>query len=317
MSVLYLSEADVEQLIAMPMVIEVMREAFQQLAAGQAHNVPRQRTRASGICLHSMSASADYLQVVGWKQYTTTRRGARFHVGLYGQLTGEMLALIEANRLGQARTGAVTGLAIDLLVPAGVDRLGLIGTGWQAESQLEAAAAVRPLRVASVYSRNEQRRVDFCRRMSERLNLEVTAVEHAQRAVTDQPLVITATTSATPVLEGSWLARPALVCAAGSNWKNKAELDMETIRRADRIVCDDIACCQLEAGDFVQALAQGVVRWSAMQNLAEVVQNPAATDLDQIVVFKSVGMALEDVALAAQLLELAQQQGLGRALEIA
>ncbi len=144
MSVLLLRETDVEQLLDMSMTIDVMAEAFRQLAEGHAENVPRRRAQASGIVLHSMSAAAGYLGMLGWKQYTTTRSGARFHVGLYDQESGELIALIEADRLGQMRTGAVTGLAASLLASSDAQEVGLFGSGWQAESQLAAVATARP-----------------------------------------------------------------------------------------------------------------------------------------------------------------------------
>lgn len=230
MSVLFLREAEVEQLLDMPTTIAVIREAFRQLAADRVQNVPRQRARGNGIILHSMSAAADYLGVVGWKQYTTTKAGAKFHVGLYEQATGSLIALIEADRLGQMRTGAVTGIAASVLANRESDRVGVLGSGWQAESQLEAVATACNTARAVVYSRDASRREAFAANMSARLGIEVVAVTEPRDAVESLPIVITATTSRTPVFDGNWLCEGALVCAIGSNSPQRAELDLTTVR---------------------------------------------------------------------------------------
>jgi ornithine cyclodeaminase/alanine dehydrogenase len=318
MPVLHLTETDVERLLDMPTAVDAVEEAFRQVAAGQAANVPRQRAVGRGIVLHSMSAAADYLGLVGWKCYTTTKAGAKFLVGLYESQTGSLVALIEADRLGQIRTGATTAVAVRHLAHAAADELGLIGTGWQAESQLTAVAAVRPLRRAKVYSRDAVRREDFARRMSQQLGLEVMPVGDAHGAVEGMPLVVTATTSRKPVLEAAWLAPGALVAAMGSNWLDKAEIDAATVARAGLIVCDDVTCCQHEAGDFREALAQGLFDWSRAVNLADVVsgRHPGRVEASEIVLFKSVGMALEDVAVGHRVLTLAREQGAGRELTI-
>ena len=156
MPAIYLSEQDVAALVDMPLVVEAVEESFARLAAGEAENVPRARSKAPGVVLHSMSAAAGYLGVVGWKNYTTTREAARFLVGIHSATTGELVALIEADRLGQYRTGAATGVAIRHLTPDNVDRLAIFGTGWQAETQLLAACCVRPIRMALVYSRSAE-----------------------------------------------------------------------------------------------------------------------------------------------------------------
>ncbi|MBP85836.1 MAG: ornithine cyclodeaminase [Planctomycetaceae bacterium] len=309
---LYLRESDVEQLLDMPTTLEVVEEAFRQLSAGNADNVPRQRAKATGILLHSMSAAADYLGLVGWKQYTTTHSGAKFHIGLYDQASGELIALIAADRLGQMRTGAVTGVAAKYLASINATKVGLFGSGWQAESQLEAVAAARPIGQAFVYSRHPERRQAFASKMSEKLNLQVTAVDEPRQAVEGLPIVITATTSREPVFDGEWLSDGSLVCAIGSNWLNKAEIDLATIRRGKLVVCDSVECCRHEAGDFVPALEQGVFRWEDAVELGDVVSSSnAARDQEGITVFKSVGMAIEDVAVAAKVVELAKDAGLG------
>lgn len=300
----YISESEVEQELTMPRAVEAVRGAFRALSQGTADNVPRVRAKAKGIVLHSMSAAADYLGLVGWKQYTSTRHGARFHVGLYSQQSGELLALVEADRLGQLRTGAVTGLAVDLLADPNLDRCAILGTGWQAESQLEAVAAVRTMKQIRCFSRREELRTRFAQKMTQRLGIEIEASAGPREAVEGMPLVITATSSRRPVLKGLWLADGALICAIGSNWLEKAELDVSTIRRAGRVVCDSVTCCRSEAGDFSAAIQSGDFDWSQATELADLVARPPDCELTEaITIFKSVGMAIEDVALGALLLD--------------
>ncbi len=316
MSGLYLTESDVKAVADVRLAAEAVEEAFAQLARGAADNQPRRRVRAGGIVLHSMSAAADYLRRVGWKQYTTTRQAARFLVGLYDADTGALEALIEANRLGQLRTAAATGVAVKYLSPAGAAELGLIGSGWQAEAQLAAVGHVRPLQRAVVWSRDRQRRERFATRMSGLLDLEVTAADSPQDAVAHLPLVVTATTSRTPVLQGDWLAEGVTLSAIGGNALDRAELDGQTVGLADLVVCDRIDACRLEAGELAGAADAGTFSWSAAVELADVVagNQPGRRDDRQRILFKSVGLALEDVALASKVVDRARQAGLGATL---
>ncbi len=310
---LYLTEADVNLLIDMPTTIGVVEQSFLHLAEGRATNVPRNRAVGKGIMLHTMSAADDALGYVGWKAYTTTKFGARFLVGLYESATGKIAALIEADRLGQLRTGATTGVAVKHLANLDADRLGLFGTGTQARTQLEAIAAVRELKQVLVYGRDAERRRAFAQSIGEELQLDVTAVETPAEAVRDLPLVVTATTSREPVFDGNDLSPGCTLSAAGSNWLNKTELDATAVRRAARVVCDDFAACKHEAGDLHFAAQHGAFDWTHAVPLADVVAGRVAgrKNPDEIVLFKSVGLAAEDVAMAAELLKRAKEQGRG------
>ena len=316
MPVLYLTERDVAGLLDMGTAIDVVEEAFRQLADKKATNVPRVRAKSPGIVLHSMCAAAEYLELAGWKCYTTTRAGARFLLGIYNGVSGELVALVEADRLGQLRTGATTGVAVGLMAEMSAAEVGLFGAGHQAETQLEAVARVRQLKSAYVYSRNPARRAEFAARMSAMLGCDVIAVDRPQEAAEDLPIVITATTASEPVFNGNDLAEGTLVCAVGSNWLQKAEIDSDVIRRADNIVCDSIEACRIEAGDFRDALERGIFSWPKAVELADVVsgRESGRNNSQSVVLFKSVGLAIEDVALGGKLLELARAQGVGREL---
>jgi alanine dehydrogenase len=318
MSVLYLTEEDVRSLLTPRLALEAVEESFRQLADHRAMNVPRRRAKAAGITLHTLSAAADYLQMVGCKVYTTTRTAAQFRVLLFDGASGELVAMVEADLLGQLRTAATTAVAIQWMADMGASELGLFGTGLQARSQLVAACEARTIHRAFVYSRKESRREAFADEMSAELNIEVVPVDRPQEAAEDLPIVITATTSAEPVFDGRDLSEGALVCAVGSNWLSKAEIDTHTIRRADNIVCDSIEACRLESGDFVAALEAGVFDWGRAVELADVVAGTAVgrSRRESVCLFDSVGLALEDVALATKAVDLARARGVGRTLPI-
>lgn len=318
MPVLHITEDDVRELLDMEMAISILEELFEKMAAGEATNVPRSRAHAPGIYLHTMSAAAGYLGYVGWKAYTTTAKGMRFHVGLYSNETGELEALIEANYLGQMRTGAASGVATEYLARPEAHCVGVFGTGLQARSQLKAICEVRNIDSVVVYSRNVENRQQFADEMSEWCNTDVEPVDRPEDAASEVDIVICATTSRTPLFDGHDLAEGTHLNVIGSNFLEKAEIDVTTVHRSDVIVCDDLAQCRLEAGDFREAIEQGVTEWSLMHELSAVVAGhaPSRSTPEQITLFKSVGMAIEDIAVGAYLIKKARETGLGRILPI-
>ena len=316
MPAFYLSEDDVENVIDMDLSIDAVEEAFRQLAAGEAQNVPRARARAPQIMLHTMSAAASYLGLVGWKAYTTTKQGARFFTVICSAETGEMLALLSANTLGQFRTGAATAVATEYMARPDATVVGLFGAGLQARTQLKAVCTVRRIERVEVYCRNDERRTKFAEEMTEYCATKVVPVRTPELAAAEKDLVICATTSKTPVFDGRVLDEGTHVNAVGSNFAMKAEIDVTTIRRAETIVCDSIEQCQLEAGDFRVALEEGVTDWRLMHELADVVtgRQTGRARVEDVTLFKSVGLAIEDVAVAAGVYERAREQGLGTPL---
>lgn len=316
MPALFLREDDVRELMDIETSIQAIEEAFRHMADGAAVNVPRARAACPGIVLHTMSATAEYLGLVGWKAYTTTRNGARFHVAVYNAETGEMVALIEANFLGQLRTGAASGVATEFMARPDAKVVGIFGTGLQARTQLKAVCTVRRIERVDAYSRNDEYRARFAEEMTEYCATDVVPVRTPDEAAAEKDIVITATTSKTPLFDGRVLDEGTHLNVIGSNFLQKAEIDETTVRRADHIVCDSIEQCKIEAGDFVEALSIGACDWKQMHELADVVtgrQTGRATPED-ITLFKSVGLATEDVAMAAKIVELARDAGLGEPL---
>jgi alanine dehydrogenase len=316
MAAIYLTEDDVRELLDVETAIEAVEGAFRSLAEEKAVNVPRSRARAPGIALHVMSAAAEYLGYVGWKVYTTTRAKAVFHVGLSAVASGELVALIEADYLGQLRTGAASGVATQYMARPDAKTVGLFGTGKQARTQLKAITSVRRIERVEVYSRDPERRLRFAREMSEFCGTQVVPVHSPAEAAGEKDIVICATTSEVPLFEGRVLEPGTHLNVVGSNYLVKAEIDVETVRRADTIVCDSVEACRREAGDFVAALEAGITDWPLMHELADVVvgRQTGRAVPEQITLFKSVGLAIEDVAVAAKLLERARDEKAGQPL---
>jgi len=266
------------------------------------------------VFLNQMGAADQAEGLMGLKVYTVARGVARFVVLLYSTTTGELLALIEADYLGQMRTGAATGVATKYLARPDARFAAIIGTGLQARSQLQAVSEVRKLERVRAYGRDPARRANFCQEMNERLGLEMVAAESAEEAVRDAEIVITMTNTVKPVLSGEWLAPGTHVNAAGANFAFRREVDEETIRRASLIAVDSLEQAKIEAGDLIEPFKQDPSGWDRVRELAEVVSGklPGRGSPDQITLFKSVGIATWDIAAASRVYQRAQKEGLGK-----
>lgn len=317
MAALYLTEDDVTWLLDIDTAIECVEESFRQWGAERADNQPRRRVQAgNGAKLHVLSAGAEYLGYVGYKVYATTRGGARFQFGLIDAETGQPAALIEAALLGQMRTGAASGVATKYMARPDAKIVGCFGTGFQARSQLKAVCSVRRIERVEFYGRNDDRRKKFAEEMSELCNVPVIPVHSPEEAAAEKDIVICATSSPVPLFDGHVLSEGTHLNVIGSNFLTKTEIDVTTIRRADYIVCDSREACKLEAGDFVPALEDGSLDWVRVHELADVVhgRQTGRAHAEDITLFKSVGLALEDLAVAVRVLEKAKIEGIGQPL---
>ncbi len=312
---LLLSEADVRALLTMPLALEAVEESIRRQAAGEAILHPRHRLELPGKALLHYMAGADTVSgYLGMKLYTSVRGALRFLVPLYRAQTGELLALIEANTLGQMRTGAASGVATKYMSRSEARAVGIVGTGLQARTQLEAIAAVRRVEHIRAFGRDPERRDRFCAEMSARLGVPVAPASSAEQAVRDADIVVAATTASKPVVLGAWLAPGMHINAIGANFPQKRELDDEAVGRAAIVAVDSLEQSKLEAGDLIQAFARDATRWSSVRELAGIVAGriPGRTGAEQITLFKSNGIAIWDVAVAARVFELAQQRKMGR-----
>jgi ornithine cyclodeaminase/alanine dehydrogenase-like protein (mu-crystallin family) len=261
-----------------------------------------------------MAAADDVSGYMGLKIYTSSGKGLRFLVTLLSVESGDLVALIEADFLGQMRTGAASGVATRYLARENARKLGLIGTGLQARTQLQAIAQVRKLGEIRVFGRDAGRRETFAKEMSEVLKVSVSAATSAEDAVRDADIIVTSTTSTNPVLEGQWLKPGVHINAIGANFPQKRELDAEAVKRCDAIVVDSRAQSKLESGDLIHVFGEDSVRWHGVRELAEIAVGKAAgrTSPNQITLFKSNGIATEDIVVAGRIFEIARERGMGR-----
>jgi ornithine cyclodeaminase/alanine dehydrogenase-like protein (mu-crystallin family) len=304
---LYLRESDVEKLLPPEDAVAAVEGCFERLGSEQAENRPRYRIPLQEGLLNILGAADLGLGVAGLKTYVAFASGARFVVVLFAADSPEVLALIEADRLGQMRTGGASAVAARHLAKPGTRSLGIIGTGWQAESQLACIrAAVPGIERVVAYSRNQERLESFCERFG-------AEPGEYNRDAAEQDIVVTATSSKDPVLRGEWLSPGALVCAMGANRIESRELDNAVVERAAFICCDSKEQARIEAGDLVEPVERGVLDWLEVHELSEVVSGEVSgrAQDDDIVLFKSLGIAAEDLAVARLVYERARADGIG------
>ena len=315
---LFLREAEIEKLVTMRMALDAVEEAFRLHGGSNADNAPRRRCRFDKGFLHVMSASLPTQGLAGLKSYTTVAGKARFHVHLYSAEDGRLLSVMEAGKLGQMRTGAASGIASKYMARSNSGRVGIFGTGYQARAQVEAVCSVRSIQTVVVYGRDAARRERFCREMTEKLGVGVYPAATPAEAARDMDIVITATSSSEPVLRGEWLAGGTHINAIGSNFLSKQEIDVETVRRSACVVVDSLEQSKLESGDLARAAEAGAFYWEDARELGLVVigEFPGREDDSEITLFKSNGIALEDVALAARLYQAASTAGAGENLSL-
>jgi len=312
---LLLTEADVKGLLTMPMALTAVEESFRRLATGSAIVHPRQRLHIPGKSyLHYMAAADAAGGYMGLKIYSSAKEGLRFIVPLFNVTTGDLAAIIEADFLGQVRTGAASGVATRWMAREDAGVVGIIGTGLQARTQLEAIAAVRKLGDVRVCGRDANRREKFVAEMAAQLRVPVRSAANAEEAVRDADIVITSTTSTNPVVEGRWLKKGTHINAIGANFPQKRELDAEAVERCDAIAVDSREQSKLESGDLIQVFGQDDKRWNRVAEMADIVggKAPGRTNPEQITLFKSNGIAIEDIVVAGQIYELARQRKIGR-----
>jgi alanine dehydrogenase len=307
---LYLTESDVCRFLPMQDCIGLMRTVFERLANGEAINQPRRRLQLpTRSTLHYMAASDG--RYFGAKIYSSNpRHGAHFLFLLYRAEDAGPLAILEANYLGQIRTGAVSGLATSLLARPESRVVAIIGSGFQARSQLEAMLAVLPLEKVRVWSRSFEKRLAFVSDVAS-FPVPVEAATSAEEAVRGADILITATNSAEPVVESAWVADGTHINAMGSNQAKRRELPSDLVTRGGLIVVDSLEQSRMESGDLLLGLPED--RWSAVRELKDIVTGRVGRNTKaQITLFKSNGVAAEDVIAAGFVYERAVAAGAGR-----
>jgi ornithine cyclodeaminase/alanine dehydrogenase-like protein (mu-crystallin family) len=304
---LYLTEAEVGSLLTPADALAAVEGSFVRLAAGEVENRPRERMRVEDGVFAVMAAVDHELGLAGLKAYTWLPGGTPFVVVLFDTRSAALAAVIEADKLGQLRTGAASGVAAKYLARQGASSLGVIGCGWQARSQVACIRKALPdIGRVVAHCRTPERLAEFCAE---------TGAEPGEspRDAADCDVVVTVTTAKDPVLRGEWLRPGALVCAVGANEPRARELDNVVLELAAFVCCDSVAQARLESGDLIEPVEAGVLDWLEVHELQEIV----AGDLEgrqsdeDIVLFKSNGLAAWDVAIGSVALEKARTQKVG------
>jgi len=305
---LYLTEANVDSLLAPADALEAVEGSFLRLAAGAVENRPRERLRLEDGSFAVMAAVDRELELAGVKTYAWLPGGTPFVVVLFDTRRAELAGVIEADKLGQLRTGAASGVAAKYLARAGATSLGVLGCGWQARSQVACIREALP-RIERVvaYCRTPERLAEFCQETGAE-----PGESHRDPAGCD--VVVTVTTSRDPVLRGEWLRDGTLVCAVGANYPSARELDNIVLERAAFVCCDSRDQARLESGDLIEPVEAGVLDWLEVHELQEVVAGEleGRQSEDDIIVFKSNGIAAWDVAIGAVALDKARKKKVGK-----
>jgi alanine dehydrogenase len=315
---IFLDERCVTGLLTMQDALEAVEEVFRQQGKGNVVNVPRIRAPLKGGILRITAAVLSYCGYYGVKVSSTAVFGknAGRVFCLYRENTGELCAIVQVFALGALRTGAASGIATKYLANGGASRLGVLGSGRQARTQVEAVCRVRPIREVKVYSPTPEHRRRFCQKIAEELKIAALAVDTPEDAVRGSDVVVSATTSTTPVVRGQWLAPGVHINAIGANYEFRRELDGDAVAAASFIAADDLEQVRFEATDLAQPVREGLIAWESVSSLADVVSGrvKGRESPDDITLFKSLGVAVEDVALAVRAYEKAVKLEAGQAL---
>lgn len=314
--VLWLTENDVKSLLTMEMALEAVEESFRGLADGTAINMPRRRISHERNTFHLMSSAVGSRNVIGLKAYNTHGGPVDFLIPLYSAETGRLMALIEGDWLGRLRTGAASGVATKYMARPDSKTLGLFGAGGQAQTQLLAVCAVRPIERVNVYSRNAGNRATFVAEVQSHVKAQIVAVDSPEAALEGADVIATMTTSKEPVFRGDLLPPGVHINAAGSNHVRRREIDGETVRRCARVAVDSIEQAKMECGDLIAAVEDKIIHWDDVIEFSDIVggQAPGRQSADERTLFESQGISVWDVATAARVYELAVERGVGQKL---
>lgn len=316
---LYLDTATIQQMLTMPMALTLVERALRDRAVKSAIDIPRARTQTPAGIQHVLQAAAPELGYIGFKYYYTGKGGSSSYLHLIDMHSGQLAAIIESGWLGMIRTGAATGIASRTLANPGASILGQIGAGYQGMGQLEAVCTALPIREARVYARSRDKLEAWCAQMSAQLGIPVMPAESGPTALAGAHIVNVITRSVTPVIDGDWLEPGQHVNAAGSNALDRREIDSKTIARAALISVDSKATARNECGDLLPAIEQGQLHWDALTEIGDIMvgRAPGRAKSEDITLYQSHGMGIQDLYVGIALLAIAQREGLGSMLAMA
>ncbi|CDO35252.1 ornithine cyclodeaminase family protein [Novosphingobium sp. KN65.2] len=313
---IWISEAEVVSLMALPEAIDALREGLREEAAGRASNmVKTHATWATGSTLHAIGAVFEGWGVVGTKTWAHTAGGAMPLLILIDAENGAVLAIIEAFALGQMRTGGISGLGADVMARADARRMAMIGAGKQSITQVAAVAAVRQLERVTVWSPTAANREGLAERVEQNLGIEAIATPSLEEALDGADIVTLATRARAPFLGADVLPRGVHINAVGAITPERAEFDPALLERATVTAADSVPQVRKLSREFMEAFGDDEGKWGQLLPLSTLVAEgagrPAGADLT---LFKAMGMGISDLSLGIALLNRARQSGVGRPL---
>lgn len=308
---LHLSGEEVRRLVTPDVALRAARAVVAAQREGLGTLPPRLDVDLPTGFLRTMPAAlAPYM---GMKVMTLAKGvGNRYMILVYQQESGALLAVIDAADVTQLRTAATTAVAGELLAPGGTADLGVLGSGWEAAGHLRAFAHLWPLERVLVHSPNPDRRAAFAQRMTDELGIEVMPVATAEEAIGTPPVTVLCTKAPTPVVDGAAFPPGAVVLSIGSTRPDLRELDDTTMRRSAVLLVDDRRQVVAESGDIAAGLESGALDHDHIVGMHEWRESAPADAGRDLRTFKSVGTALQDLALAAELVSAAEAAGVGR-----
>ena len=312
--VLFISESEVSKITNMQTAIDCMEDAFYAFAKGEIFNYPRYRLPTSDGQYNFMSASWITKGYAANKSYVSHKNGIDFNVMLYDTTGRGLIAIIQANILGQIRTGAVSGLASKYLSKTNSKIFGIIGSGYQAETQFEAIINIRDINEVFVYSRKKTNRENFALKMAEKFNVSVVPLDYDNFIKINFDILTSVTNSPKPVITKEMINSSIHINAAGNNSWMKSEVEIDVIDKIDKIICDEISQAKIESGELLRAQEQGAFSWETASGLSEIIHNKKLSKNYQNIstLFESQGLAMEDLAMAVSIYNLAIENNYGK-----
>ena len=299
---IFINEEQVQEILDVKSTVDILEESMKSLSTGKGFNSPRKRlpTSYSGGNLHFMAASWPEKGIAGHKSYVVSKGKATFVVLLYSTEGEGLLAVIEANMLGQIRTGAASGLASKYLANKNSKKLAIIGSGFQAETQLEAINSQFDLDEIKVFSRSKEKRNKFVNKMGNKLNINIRAYNSSDEATSNVDIISLITNSNVPVITNSQITNGMHINAAGGNSWLRSEISSDSIGKFNFVSCDDVEQAKNECKELMDATEKGIISWSNVNELSNVIDGKikGRNNSEDITLYESLGIAIQDIAAA-------------------
>ncbi len=308
---LWITEADVTELISLPEAIDALERVLGMEARHEAANMPKTHLMvAANDAMHAIGAAVAGAGLCGTKTWVNVGGRSETVLVLFSLDDGALRAVIEATALGQMRTAAMTGVGTRRLAPAGADELAVIGSGKQALPQVAACAAVRELRHVRVFSRRAEAREAFAAAVRQHFGLRVTAAPTLEDAVADAPIVTLITNATEPFLTSSMIASGGHVNAMGAIVPARCEFTPDVFARCDMIVVDAISSVRALSSEFREHFGDDHNAWNSVRPIADVIARESTRPADgDLTLFKAMGMGISDLALGIEVLARAEKRG--------